>query len=56
MNYRIVHRTTYDYSEPVTVSHHAARVKPRMLDNQQRLDFALRITPEPPVRKVRTDY
>jgi transglutaminase-like putative cysteine protease len=56
VNYRIVHRTTYDYSEPVTVSHHAARVKPRMLDNQQRLDFALRISPEPPVRKVRTDY
>ena len=37
MNYRIVHRTTYDYSEPVTVSHHAARLKPRSLAHQQRL-------------------
>ncbi len=56
MNYRIIHRTTYDYSEPVTVSHHAARVKPRSLAQQQRLDFDLRIAPEPPARKLRTDY
>lgn len=56
MNYRIVHRTTYDYSEPVTVSHHAARLKPRSLGHQQRLEFVSHITPEPPVRKVRTDY
>lgn len=56
MNYRIVHRTVYDYSEPVTVSHHAARVKPRTLAHQQRLEFNLRITPEPTVRKERADY
>ena len=56
MNFRIVHRTTYDYSEPVTVSHHAACVKPRALAHQQRLEFSLRIVPDPPVRKERTDY
>lgn len=56
MNYRILHRTVYDYSEPVTVSHHAARLKPRSLGHQQRLEFASRITPEPAVRKVRRDY
>lgn len=56
MNYRIVHRTVYDYSEPVTVSHHAARVKPRALAHQQRLEFNLRFTPEPTLWKERTDY
>ncbi len=56
MNYRIIHRTIYEYTEPVTVSHHAARVKPRTLAQQQRLDFDLRIAPEPPARKLRTDY
>jgi transglutaminase-like putative cysteine protease len=54
--YRIVHRTAYDYAEPVTVSHHAARLKPRMTSTQRREDFALSISPEPAVRKVRTDY
>ncbi len=56
MNYRIVHRTVYNYSAPVTVSHHAARVKPRTLAYQERLDFNLRIVPEPQVQKTRTDY
>jgi transglutaminase-like putative cysteine protease len=29
MNYRIVHRTLYEYSAPVTVSHNVARLEPR---------------------------
>ena len=58
MNYRILHRTIYDYSEPVTVSHHAARLKPLA---HQRADsapiFSLEILPEPAVRTIRwTDY
>jgi transglutaminase-like putative cysteine protease len=56
MNYRILHRTIYDYSEPVTVSHHAARLKPRLTGVQQRADFSLEIVPEPAVRTMRTDY
>jgi transglutaminase-like putative cysteine protease len=56
MNYRITHRTVYDYPEPVTVSHHAARVKPRPNDVQGRSDFALHITPEPAAKTTRTDY
>ncbi|MGD0410253.1 MAG: transglutaminase family protein [Verrucomicrobiota bacterium] len=56
MNYRILHRTVYDYSEPVTVSHHAARLKPRLTGAQPRADFALEITPAPAVRTMRTDY
>jgi transglutaminase-like putative cysteine protease len=56
MNYRITHRTVYEYSEPVTVSHHAARVRPRLTETQERADFALRIAPEPAVQTMRTDY
>ena len=56
MTYRILHRTTYDYSEPVTVSHHSARVNPRFTEVQTRGQFRLRITPEPAVRNTRTDF
>ncbi len=56
MKYDLVHRTTYEYSEPVTISHHAARMKPKPLANQQREHFTLEIEPEPTLRKVRTDY
>jgi transglutaminase-like putative cysteine protease len=56
MIYRILHRTTYDYSEPVTISHHAARLQPRMTDVQPRVDFALEIAPAPAVRTPHTDY
>lgn len=56
MNYRITHSTVYEYAEPVTVSHHAARVKPRFTAIQHRDEWVLRITPEPAVRKMRTDY
>ena len=56
MTYLITHHTLYEYSEPVTVSHHAARVKPRPLANQRREDFQLAIFPEPGLRKMRTDY
>ncbi len=56
MYYRVTHRTVYDYTEPVTVSHHAARVKPRPTAVQERADFSLRIQPEPAVQTMRTDY
>jgi len=56
MNFRISHSTIYDYDEPVTMSHHAARVKPRITALQDRTSWSLRISPEPAVRKMRTDY
>ena len=56
MIFRVIHRTVYDYTEAVTVSHHAARVKPRLTSAQERADFALRILPEPSVQTMRTDY
>ena len=29
MSYQITHRTLYEYTAPVTVSHHVARLEPR---------------------------
>jgi transglutaminase-like putative cysteine protease len=56
MTWDIVHRTLYEYSEPVTVSQHAARVEPRSLANQVLEEFSLRIDPPPALRKSRVDY
>jgi transglutaminase-like putative cysteine protease len=56
MTYNIIHRTIYDYAAPVTVSHHVARLEPRATNAQQRLEFSLKIQPQPALRKARTDY
>ena len=56
MNYRITHRTLYDYTAPVTVSHHVARLEPRGTPMQTRREYALEIEPAPLLRKARTDY
>ena len=56
MTYTITHRTAYDYTAPVTVSQHVARLEPRNTDAQERNEFVLEIFPEPTLRKVRMDY
>jgi len=56
MTYDIFHRTLYEYPEPVTVSHHAARLEPRSLPNQQCELFSLQIEPAPARRNLRVDY
>jgi len=56
MIYDIIHRTVYKYSEPVTVSQHAARLEPRALAHQNLEEFSLRIAPAPALRKGRVDY
>lgn len=56
MNYRITHRTQYEYSAPVTVSQHVARLTPRNTATQSCADFALELAPLPTLRKTRTDY
>ncbi|MES2691942.1 MAG: transglutaminase family protein [Verrucomicrobiota bacterium] len=56
MNYRVTHSTAYDYSEPVTVSHHVARLEPRVTPTQRKIEFDLQVTPEPSVRTLHTDY
>ncbi len=56
MIYNILHRTLYDYTAPVTVSHHVARLEPRATTGQARESFSLKIFPEPTLRKERVDY
>ena len=56
MDYRITHRTIYDYTGGVTISHHAARLMPLAGGTQRVSDFELTIFPEPAVRKESRDY
>ena len=56
MNYRITHRTLYDYAAPVSVSHHVARLEPRVTPAQTRQEYSLEIVPVPVLRKARRDY
>jgi len=57
MIYRVRHETTYDYADPVSVSHHVVRLTPRSLPNQTCRTSALLIAPAPlsPV-STHTDY
>jgi transglutaminase-like putative cysteine protease len=56
MNYRITHRTLYEYAAPVSVSQHVARLTPRALPAQACGEFSLSIAPVPTLRRTRTDY
>ena len=56
MEYRITHRTIYDYSEAVTVSHHAARLLPMTGATQKVSHSSLTVSPQPAVRKESRDY
>jgi transglutaminase-like putative cysteine protease len=49
MIYNVLHRTTYNYSEPVSLSHHILRVRPRASKGQRVLSSVLRIEPVPMV-------
>ena len=56
MDYRITHRTIYEYSEAVTVSHHAARLLPMSGATQRVSKSSLNVSPAPAVRKESRDY
>lgn len=47
MIYRVRHETVYDYSDPVSVSHHILRLTPRDLPGQLRRSGRINITPVP---------
>jgi len=49
MMYRVRHITTYDYQDPVSVSHHVVRLTPRNLGHQTVEFSSIQVTPEPPV-------
>jgi len=56
LNYRIRHRTTYHYEDPVSVSHHVVRLTPRNLAKQTCRGSHLSILPAPPVTSTHLDY
>ena len=49
MRFRVRHLTTYSYTEPVQLSHHAAHLRPREVDGQRVAEVAVAIRPEPAV-------
>lgn len=56
MKLRVVHRTTYSYGDPVSTSHHEARVSPRESDHQRTVTHRIEIEPAPAHRRARFDY
>ena len=56
MIYRIVHRTTYKYKNPVSVGNHVACLKPRSLPHHRLTRNELHIQPTPATRTERVDY
>lgn len=54
--YRIVHRTSYHYQEPVALCHNEAHLEPRQGPSQRTIDHQLVITPTPDVLHERQDY
>ncbi|WP_020597152.1 transglutaminase family protein [Spirosoma panaciterrae] len=56
MNYRVFHKTQYDYSENVNNYHGLACVMPKTIGYQTCLDFSLAIYPTPDEIDARTDF
>jgi transglutaminase-like putative cysteine protease len=56
MTYKIVHKTTYRYKQPVSFGTHVAYLIPRSQPHHTCLSHELLITPEPATIGERTDY
>ena len=56
MKYDLTHTTTYEYRDPVSVSHHVLRLRPRDLPNQRCVHHDVAIDPAPSVNVLHTDY
>ena len=56
VTYEVAHTTRYEYSQPVSVSHHLARLRPRVLPHQACLHHELRVEPTPAVTRTHVDY
>ena len=56
MRYDVRHRTTYRYSQPVSISHHVLHLVPRRHDLQVLHASSLSIEPNPAVRSDAQDY
>ena len=56
MRYEINHLTTYDYGQPVAISHHVLHLLPRPCEHQERINLALDVSPQPTLRGSGADY
>lgn len=56
MKYRIVHRTLYDNTQPVSVGHNEAWLTPRNTARQRVISHHIDIDPQPSTRGTLTDY
>jgi len=56
MNYRVEHKTIYEYSEPVSICQNEARLRPRNFDRQQCALSKLEISPKPGDIRQREDF
>jgi len=56
MRYRVLHRTTYAYTQPVSVCHHLLHLRPRACAAQRCESTLLAIEPQPAVLTERRDY
>jgi len=56
MTYRILHTTRYSYSQPVTLCHNEAHLRPRSLARQRCIDSHLAVQPAPALLHERTDF
>ncbi len=56
MQYDVRHRTTYRYSQPVSISHHVLHLAPRYCDRQVVNQATIDIEPNPAVRNDAVDY
>jgi transglutaminase-like putative cysteine protease len=54
--YRVRHRTTYEYEDLVSVSHHIVRLTPRDLPKQTCQRSRLSVLPPPPATSAHFDY
>jgi len=56
MTYKIVHKTTYKYKQPVSFGNHVAYLTPRSEPYQACASHELLVTPTPVAMRERTDY
>lgn len=56
MIFEVSHRTTYNYSQSVSISHHLMHLSPRACPHQTCHRHALMIEPPPTIMKDATDY
>jgi len=56
MRYRVVHTTSYRYSQPVTLCHNEAHLRPRSFGRQRCVESRLAVEPAPALMHERTDF